>query len=198
MTSPVTARRRVRRSVTSSTTPWSSWAETSTTVSPTEYQPSRNIVKPAIRSTSTRWAMNAADEDREHASGDRREPVDAAGQLCDREDRREREGDVGDRRADDPDRGLLPLDLRPSRARGRASSPRAGGRARRRTRAATDGARARDEPGEREQRRDHDDASPGGIERRLVVEEVDHGVENASVLEATERFDRRDGSSRAF
>ena len=44
-----------------------------------------------------------------------------------------------------------------------------------------DGARAGDEPGEAEERRDHDDASPRGVERRLVVEEVDHGVEKHAV-----------------
>ncbi len=60
ITSPVTARRRVRRSETSSTTPWSSRPAWTTTVSPTENQRSVNIVTPAMMSMRIRWAAKPA------------------------------------------------------------------------------------------------------------------------------------------
>ena len=60
MTSPVTERRTVCRSDTSSTTPWSSRPAWTTTVSPTENQRSTNIVSPARMSTRIRWAAKAA------------------------------------------------------------------------------------------------------------------------------------------
>jgi hypothetical protein len=59
ITSPSSVRRRVWRSDTSSTIPWSScigiWI-----VSPTEYQRSMNITSPAMMSMRTRWIAKPA------------------------------------------------------------------------------------------------------------------------------------------
>ena len=119
----------------------------------------------------------AAEDQQEGGAGDRGQPVDAARELADDDHGRNGEGHVGDPGADDADERLPPLQVgdRPGRLDVRVRMPAVmpGEDAPRRP-----GRRARDEPREREDGGDHDDASPRGGQRRVVVEQADGVVEH--------------------
>ena len=98
------------RSETDSTTPWT-FRTSIATVSPIRNQPSKNISRPAITSIRNRCAAKPITIATNDAPDDRLQPL-RAGEDDDREQQRDREREVADRRLDQRDRGLALADAR--------------------------------------------------------------------------------------
>ena len=108
--SPSTVRSFVRRRETSSTTPSNSTIGIAI-VSPTWYQPSMNIISPAITSIRTRWTEKPTRISRNETPAIAPKVTDAAGQLREGEDRSDDKRAVRDRGADHGDGRLPPSSI---------------------------------------------------------------------------------------